>query len=114
MRGRFTTEELRDPSETHQKYERTVAHKHRRNNIIIDLKESIIDFQGDLFLFQPISHVIFHYQLFFFDFDWFLKITLFCCHTGAKVRFFFISLRLLVLDLNPNFQSCNTLQTLLP
>ena len=73
MRGRFTTEELRDPSETHQKYERTVAHKHRRNNIIIDLKESIIDFQGDLFLFQPISHVIFHYQLFFFDFDWFLK-----------------------------------------
>ena len=88
MRGRFTTEELRDPSETHQKYERTVAHKHRRNNnIIIDLKESIIDFQGDLFLFQPISHVIFHYQLFFFDFDWFLKITLFCCHTGAKVQF---------------------------
>ena len=50
MRGRFTTEELRDPSETHQKYERTVAHKHRRNNIIIDLKESIIDFQGDLVL----------------------------------------------------------------
>ena len=27
---------------------------------------------------------------------------------------FFISLRSLVLDLNPNFQSCNTLQTLLP
>ena len=48
MRGRFTTEELRDPSETHQKYERTVAHKHRRNNIIIDLKESIIDFQGEI------------------------------------------------------------------
>ena len=108
MRGRFTTEELRDPSETHQKYERTVAHKHRRNNIIIDLKESIIDFQGDLFLFQPISHVIFHYQLFFFDFDWFLKITLFCYHTGTKVK------KSLVFDLNPNFQSCYTLQTLLP